>query len=129
MDAYLSREAHQLLEALNLVSSTSKSAGFLIGHKRGHRLFIEKILPSSKGFFLSLEEHHELEEHFKGQLLGFYCFGPDENKMSRLLAPHAYGKLFLEINSNPKKKLAITSYIVDYKKDFFFSPIKLKKSR
>jgi hypothetical protein len=128
MDAYLSREAQQLLEALNLVSSTSKSDGFLIGHKRGHRLFVEKILPSRKGFFLSLEEYQELEELFEGQLLGFFSFMPDEKKMNKLLAPHAYGKLFLEINSNPQKKLTITPYVVDYKKDFYLSPIKLKNS-
>ncbi len=129
MDAYLSREARQILEALSLVSSNSKSDGFLIGHKRGHRLFVEKILPSKEGFFPSLQTYHQLEEFFEGQLLGFFSFRTDEKKMSRLLAPYAYGKLFLEINSIPQNQLAITPYVVDYEKNFFLRPIKLKKSR
>ncbi|MGD2245804.1 MAG: hypothetical protein PVI11_04570 [Candidatus Aminicenantes bacterium] len=129
MDAYLSREARQILKALSLVSSNSKSDGFLIGHRRGHRLFVEKILPSREGFFPSLKKYHELEELFEGQLIGFFSFRLDEKKMSRLLAPHAYGKLFLEIKLIPQKKLAITPYVVDYEKDFFLRPIKLKKSR
>lgn len=126
MDAYLSREARQTLEALSLVSSNQNSDGFLIGHKRGHRLFVEKILPSMKGFFPSLKKYHELDELYEGQLLGFFSFRPDEKKINKLLAPHAYGKLFLEIYPNPQKRLKIKSYVVDYEKDFFLSPIKLK---
>jgi len=126
MDAYLSREAHQTLAALGLVSSNSNSDGFLIGHKRGHRLFVEKIIPLMKGFFPSLKKYQELDELYEGQLLGFFSFRPDEKKINKLLAPHAYGKLFLEINLNPQKRLKIKSYVVEYEKDFFLNPIKLK---
>ena len=129
MDAYLSREAQQSLAALSLVSSNRSSDGFLIGHKRGHRLFVEKILASMKGFFPSLKKYHELDELYEGQLLGFFSFRPDEKKINRLLAPHAYGKLFLEINLNPQKRLKIKSYVVAYEQDFFLSPIKLKNFR
>ena len=82
-----------------------------------------------KGFFPSLKKYHELDELYEGQLLGFFSFRPDEKKINKLLAPHAYGKLFLEINLNPQKRLKIKSYVVAYEKDFFLSPIKLKNFR
>ncbi len=125
MDAYLSEETYQSLAALILISSRSSSDGFLIGHKRGHRLFVEKIFPSLPGFFPSLKKYHELDQLFNGKLLGFFSFSPDEKKIKKILAPFACGKLFLEISSNQKKKMNIKSYVVDYENEFFLLPVKL----
>ncbi len=86
MDAYLSQEACQSLNVVNLISSSSTSDGLLIGHKRGHRFFAEKILPSLPGFFPSLKKYHELDQLFNGKLLGFFSFNPDEKKIKKILA-------------------------------------------
>ncbi len=126
MDSYLSQEAYKSLTALNLISSSSGSDGLLIGHKRGHRFFVEKILPSLPGFFPSLKKYHELDQFFKGKLLGFFSFNPDEKKLKKILAPFACGKLFLEVSSNPKKRMAIKSYVIDYENEFFLLPVGLK---
>ena len=125
MDAYLSQEACQSLTALKLISSSSNSDGLLIGHKRGHRFFVEKIFPSLPGFFPSLKKYHELDQLFNGKLLGFFSFRPDEKKIKKILAPFAYGKLFLEINLNQQKKMSIKSYVIDYENKFFLLPVKL----
>lgn len=125
MDAYLSQEAYQSLAALILISSSSNSDGLLIGHKRGHRFFVEKIFPSLPGFFPSLKKYHELDQLFNGKLLGFFSFKPDEKKIKKILAPFACGKLFLEINLIQQKKVAIKSYVIDYENDFFLLPVKL----
>ncbi len=125
MDAYLSQEAYQSLTALNLISSSSSSDGLLIGHKRGHRFFVEKIFPTLPGFFPSLKKYHELDQLFNGKLLGFFSFNPDEKKIKRILAPFACGKLFLEISSNQQKKMTIKSYVVDYENEFFLLPVGL----
>ena len=98
MDAYLSQEACQSLNVINLISSSSISDGLLIGHKRGPRFFVEKILPSPPGFFPSLKKYHELDQLFNGKLLGFFSFNPDEKKIKKILAPFACGKLFLKIS-------------------------------
>lgn len=129
MDAYLSREAHQSLTALCLVSAHSIPDGFLIGHKRGHRLFVEKIFPSLGGFFFSLEKYQELDKLYEGKILGFFSFRPNENKIKKILAPFSYSKLFLEINLNSQKKMIIKPYIIDFNKEFFLVPIKLKKPK
>ena len=126
MDAYLSEETYQSLAALILIYSRSSSDGFLIGHKRGHRFFVEKIFPSTPGFFPSLEKYHELDQLFDGKLLGFFSFKPDEKKIKKLLAPFACGKIFLDINLSRQKKMTIKSYVIDYKNDFFLFPVELK---
>jgi len=125
MDVYLSQEAYQSLAALILISSSSNSDGLLIGHKRGHRFFVEKIFPSLPGFFPSLKKYHELDQLFNGKLLGFFSFKPDEKKIKKILAPFACGKLFLEINLIQQKKMAIKSYVIDYENEFFLLPVKL----
>jgi len=125
MDAYLSEETYQSLAALILISSRSSSDGFLIGHKRGHRFFVEKIFPSTPGFFPSLKKYHELDQFFNGKLLGFFSFNPDEKKIKKILAPFACGKLFLEINLSRQKKMTIKSYVIDYENEFFLLPVGL----
>jgi hypothetical protein len=129
MDAYLSREARQSLTALRLVSSNALPDGLLLGHKRGHRFFVEKILPSLKGFFPSIKKYQELDEFYEGKLLGFFSLQPDEKKIKKILAPFAYQKLFLEINLNTRKEIAIKPHVIDYDKEFFLVPIKLKNSK
>ncbi len=125
MDAYLSQEAYQSLNAINLISSSSNSDGLLIGHKRGHRFFVEKIFPSLPGFFPSLKKYHELDKLYDGKLIGFFSFNPEEKKIKKILAPFACGKLFLEISSNQQKKMTIKSYVIDYENEFFLLPVEL----
>jgi len=129
MDAYLSREAYQSLKALTIISSSSKSDGFLIGHKRGYRFFVEKILPSMPGYFPSLEKYQELDQLLDGKLLGFFSFKPDEKKIKKILAPFACGKLLLKITPGQQNKLTIQPYVIDFEKEFFLLPIKLKSHK
>ncbi len=129
MDAYLSEETYQSLAALILISARSSSDGFLIGHKRGHRFFVEKIFPSTPGFFSSLKKYHELDQLFNGKLLGFFSFNPDEKKIKKLLASFACGKLFLEINLSRQKKMTIKSYVIDYENEFFLLPVGLTSQK
>jgi hypothetical protein len=129
MDAYLSREAHQSLTALSLMNSSSIPDGLLIGHKRGYRFFVEKVFPVRKGLYLPLKTYHELDELYEGKLLGFFSFEPEEKKIKNILAPFAYGKLFLEINLNPQKKMTFKSYVIEYEKEFFLKSVKLKNSK
>ncbi len=128
MDAYLSREAHHFFRGLNLTSPKPSQDGILIGHKRGHRFFVEKVFPA-KGFYSSLENYFALDKHFEGKLIGFFTYEADEKKKRKILLPFAYGQLFLDIRLTRKKKMAIKSYVIDYKKDFFLSPIDLKLSK
>ena len=128
MDAYLSQEAYQSLNVINLISPSYSSDGLLVGHRRGHRFYVERIFPSLPGFFPSLKKYHELDKFFNGKLLGFFSFNPDEKKIKKILAPFACGKLFLEISSNQQKKMTIKSYVIDYENEFLLLPVKLTSS-
>jgi len=124
MDAYLAKDARQFLEALNLLNP--KPDGFLIGHQRGHRLFVEKLFSSHKGFFPSLEKFFALEDVFDNRIIGFFSFDPDEKTTNKILASFACGKLYLEIRSLECGRLDITPYIIDYDGAFSLKKIQLK---
>ena len=129
MDAYLSGEAHQSLTVLSLMHPSSIPDGFLIGHKRGHRFFVERISSSMKGFFPSLKKYHEMDKLFDGKLIGFYSYTIDEKKIKKILAPFAFVKLFLEISLDPQKKMIIKSFVIDHEKNFVLLPVKLNISK
>jgi len=124
MDAYLSDEAHSSLEALNMVRGDHD--GLLLGHMRGHRFFVEKIFPTQKGFFSSQEQFLSLNQHFADRVIGFFSFNPDERKAKKILSPLTQGKLYLSIHSQSENALDIRSYRIDFKENFYLSPIRLK---
>ncbi len=123
MDAYLSKGAYQTLLALSLIHSNPD--GLLVGHRRGHRFFVEKIFPSLPSFFPSFEKYHKLDRHFEGKLIGFFSFRPNTKKIQKLLAPFACGQLYLELAPASQKKLDIKSFVIDYENNFFLVPVEL----
>jgi len=126
MDVYLSRDAFLSIRALGLISLNSNLDGLLIGHKRGHRFFVKKIFLSVKGFFPSKEKYLLLNELFNDSIIGFFSFNPDEKKIRKILAPFAFGKVFLDIRLDGQEKININPFVVEYEEEFFLSPIQLK---
>jgi len=126
MDVYLSRDAFLSIRALGLISQNSNFDGLLIGHKRGHRFFVKKIFLSVKGFFPSKEKYLLLNEFFDDRIIGFFSFNPDEKKIGKILAPFAFGKVFLDIRLDRQKRININPFVIEYEEEFFLSPIQLK---
>lgn len=124
MDAYISADARQFLKAQVIMGA--RIDGFLLGHKRGHRLFVEEILPTQRGFFPSLEKYISLNTFLDDRIIGFFSFNPDDRTIRKILAPFAQGKLFLDITPRDGQKLDIKSYTIDFDERFNLSPIKLK---
>jgi hypothetical protein len=124
MDAYISADARQFLQAQIIMGA--RTDGFLLGHMRGHRLFVEEILPTQIGFFPSLEKYFSMNSLLNDRIIGFFSFTPDENTTRKILAPFAQGKLFLDITPRDGQKLDIKSYTIDFDERFYLSPIKLK---
>jgi hypothetical protein len=127
MDAYLAAEAHQALIALGSLSAKPDLSGFLIGHKRGHRFFVEKIFPLPKGYRPTLEHYHGLNRLLDGKIIGFFAFPAHAQHRQRLLQPFACGKLFLGVRLNKRGILNFQSLVIDYDDRFFAAPIKLQK--
>lgn len=128
MDAYLSREAFRSFEALSLMGPHGNPSGLLIGHKRGHRYFVETVLPHLKNFSSFPQDFFSLDHLFEGKLIGFFTFGSDGKRIKKVLAPFACGKLLLEVQLQ-KKKISIKSFIIDFEEEFFLSPIRLNTGK
>ena len=129
MDAYLSKEALQTLSAQALLPINKRSDGLLIGHKRGPRFFVEKVIPTQKGFFPSLEKYFALNRHYDDKVLGFFSFQPDEKKLKKILAPFAFGKLLLKVRVDSRGNITVDPFVIDYEKDFHLNPIPFKSSQ
>ena len=124
MDVHLSQEAQQYLAALQLVSP--RACGFLMGHKRGHRFFVEKILPSSTGFMFSLKKQLQLHKILDDPIIGFFSFDTDKTLLKKMLVPFSTGMLFLKINHSEENKTSFNPFVIEYDNKFYLSPIKIK---
>lgn len=125
MDALLLEDALKSLQALNLIASSPSRDGFLLGHKRGPRFYIEKIFLSQKGFFSSIEQFFRLNRMFDGRIIGFFSFGADEKRIKKILSPHGFQKLLLTIRSNRRRPMTFKPYVIDFDSRFFLSKIAL----
>lgn len=129
MDACLTGEAEALLRALALVFRNSGVDGFLIGHKRGRRFYVEKAFSSPKGFFANLGEYRALNELFAGRIIGFFSFRKEAKRSANILQPAGLGKLFLEIRANSGTLTDVKPYLIDYDGSFFLEPIPLHRRK
>ena len=129
MEVFLSKEVIQSFSALQCGLSVTNTDGFLIGHKRGDMFFVEKIIPSPGGFFPSQQIFMTIKEILEDKILGFYSFHPTERKLKKILAPIAYGKIFLRIDRDKTNQWAIKPYAIEHDEDFFLLPINLKSER
>lgn len=129
MDVHFSNEAYTQLQALAQITTSANSDGFLLGHRRGQVHWIEKIFPTSRGFFPSEEKFRALQDLFQDRIIGFFTFIPNEKKTKKLLAPFACGKVYLEIKKNRSQRLFLKPFLIEYEKKFFLSPIRRRKSQ
>ena len=129
MEVLLSKEVIQSFSALQSGLSNMNTDGFLIGHRRGDMFFIEKIIPSQKGFFSSQQKFTAVKQIFEDKILGFYSFHTTESKLKKILAPIAYGKIFLCFDRDETNQWVIKPYAIEHDQDFFLLPIDLKSAR
>ncbi len=122
MDAYLTAEAGLILKAAGRLSD-SPQCGFLIGHRRGPRHFVESIVPAGADCPFSCAQVRILERLFEGRVAGFYIIGKGRGLRDRLLEPQACGKLLLV--ASPGRDAAFKAYTVEFDGKFRLSPIPL----
>lgn len=128
MDAYLTRDAARTLRALALFPA-AEAEGFLLGHKRGPRYIIEKVLPTEKGFFPSLTSFIQADETLGGAVIGFFSLKPAPARLKRILAPFALGLIFLDAFSFKAKSAKSRpvrvpkAFVVDFERAFRLAPI------
>jgi hypothetical protein len=129
MEIFLSKEASKAISALQTCQVNTNTDGFLIGHTRGNMYFVEKIFPSPKGFFSTLEELFIAKKKLEDKILGFYSFHTTEGKLKKILSPAAFGKIYLRIDRNKKNMWELSPFVIEHDKDFYLLPVGLKSSK
>ena len=124
MDAFLAAEARRTIDALDLISPGKNLSGFLLGHKRGKRYYIEALLPAPRGFHPNSENIIRLNRLFEDRIIGFFSFGPRSETGRNLLRPFACGRMVLEALSN-KRGLRFRASRIDYQGRFVLEKIDL----
>jgi hypothetical protein len=125
MDAYLSQEALRSVKAQAFGTDRRTTGGFLVGHKRGQRFFVERAYPSSGSNFSSPERYRTLDRLFEGKIIGFYSSNSSAKALATYFHPSFYGKLVLLAGSGSRGRLSLNPHVVEFEKSFFLLPIRL----
>ena len=124
MDAYLTRDAARTLRALACLPA-AEAEGFLLGHRRGGRVIIEKALPTEKGFFPSVGSFIRADDVLGSSVMGFFSFNLRQDRLKKILAPFACGLIFLDASSfkskSPKPR-APKAYVIEFDRAFKLRP-------
>jgi len=127
VDVFLTDDAERSLRALSLLSESGQ-CGYLIGHRRGPRVYVEAVIAAGKGHTFSVEEFHLLDDIYDGRTVGFFFLGGGRSAESRVLQPFAYGKIVLEVRPGGRRNPAIKVFSIEHDGRFTLSPIALASS-
>jgi hypothetical protein len=122
VDAYITAEALQILEALDALNPRRRRSGVLIGHKRGRRFIVERILPAPANFDPKPAVLGRLDEIFAGKAVGFFSSGDLTRTRAGLRQPLAAGRLLLATESRRRAR-RVKAWAVDFDGRFRFIPI------
>ena len=124
MEVLFTPQSARLVKALIL--SGKKPDGILFGHLQGNTFFITGVLPTGGGFFNRLENLWAVDDLYEGRLLGFFTFSERENKIKKILAPWAAGKILLHINRQEDGSAGLKASLIEFKDIFFLREIKIQ---
>jgi hypothetical protein len=123
MDVYLTEEAQRSVEALALLGG---ARGYLIGHRRGPRFFVESLVPAAGGRPFSGADLRALERVLGATAIGFFAVGPGWAAAKKeTLRPFGCGKLFLEARPRQGQSLELRAFAVEFDGKFGHEPVPL----
>jgi hypothetical protein len=104
VDVFIIPEARREIEALRALRPAGGTWGILVGHKRGPRFFVEKILAAAPPGRLPDERAIEdLDRIWPDGVIGLVVVRPGAAFRKAVLAPAWYGKLVLQAGGSPAK--------------------------
>lgn len=125
MEAFLVQQAFREIKALSLSPSKKIQAGFLLGHSRGPRIYIEKIWPSNSGFKQAAKIYWQLEKTLGQEIVGFFLFPALNRAWPSILKPFACGKILMEINLKEDGSFSFNCSMIDFRHTFCLVPCPL----
>jgi len=123
VDVLITPEARREIEALRIFRSRPSAWGFLVGHRRGFRFIVEKVLPAGNGAALPDEKLVAgLDRVWPGRIVGLFAVRPRTAFRQAVLGPLFYGKLVLNLGLDARK-LSMRPFLVDFDRKFFLAPV------
>lgn len=123
MDVFLTEGAARTLEAVRRITPASGSRGFLLGHRRGDRVYVESAMPSPRPTWPDLESFYALDTGLGKKIIGFFVCRPSASARRALLQPFGMGKVLVEIPGAAGKKPVLSASWIDYDGRFLFRKI------
>jgi hypothetical protein len=123
VDALILPDARLEIEALRALRPEPSTWAFLIGHKRGHRIIVERVFPAGRGGRWPNERTLAgLEAIWPGRVVGLLAVRPLAGLKKAVLGPAWYGKLVL-LAGGPAKAPVLRPFAVEFDGGFTLAPI------
>jgi hypothetical protein len=125
VDVLIIPEAGREIETLRAFRPRPGTWGVIIGHRRGSRFIVEKIVAAGNPGTVPDERIlGKLGEIWPGRIVGIAAVRPGATFKTALLGPAWYGKLVLQM-AGPANAPVIRASLVEFKRNFFLDPIPL----
>jgi hypothetical protein len=125
MDVLIVPEARREIETLRTLRPDAGTWGVLVGHRRGPRYFVEKVVTAAPPQRLPDERVlEELDRIWPGGIIGLAVVRPGAAFRKAVLGPAWYGKLVLQ-PSGHAGKLALKAGLVAFERRFRLEPVPL----
>jgi hypothetical protein len=125
VDVLITPEATGELEALRAFRPRPGTWGVLVGHRRGSRFIVEKVLAAgSPGTVPGEELLDRLDTVWPGRTVGLVAVRPGAAFKKAARGPAWYGKLVLEIAGTARAPV-LRPFVVEFERRFFLDPIPL----
>jgi len=125
MDVLITPEAKREMEALRAFKPKPGTWGVVVGHMRGRRFIVEKVVPAGRPGTLPDEGLLAgLDAVWPGRTIGLVAVRPGAAFRKAVCGPAWYGKLVLEL-AGPAAAPVIRPSVVEFERRFFLVPIEL----
>ena len=122
-DVLIVPEARREIEALQAFRPAAGTWGVLIGHRRGPRYFVEKVVTAGSAARLPDEQVlEELDRIWPGGIIGLAVVKPGAAFNKAVLTPAWYGKLVLRSTGAAGRPVLKTG-LVAFERRFFLDPV------
>jgi hypothetical protein len=129
VDVFLTAASLKNLRAIAALSPAGKPAGFLLGHVRGGRYFVENAIAADGSDWAEHETYDRLESIEPGRIIGFFTFSRSAAERRRIGKPHACGKAVLTVSKKRDGLLEFDGFRVDYTGRFVFDPLPVVREK
>jgi len=123
VDVLIIPEAQREIDALRAFRSRAGTWGAIVGHRRGSRVIVEKVVAAGNpGTVPDERVLAELERIWPGRIMGIAAVRPGAAFKRALLGPAWYAKLVVQW-TGPARARTLRASVVEFERKFFLDPV------